>query len=127
MGNGNSKTIEVGRKIEDAIRFKLDRVEFDGDVGSHLEKIKDEIEKTGHSIFWNTERIVDPFSGTLTETQYGSPFHSRPEENSPYLNSASKTAMYASSSQLKTIVLIKPTKELQEVPKINWESILNKK
>ena len=137
MGNGNSKTIEVGRKIEDAIRFDIKRVEFDGDVSSYLDKVKPEIEKINHSIFWTTERIERPGSGTFTETHHSNPRYDRGDNHDMLSStsiptlfnppiSGSRTAVYSNASDLKTIVLIKPLEQLKPVVKINWEEAIEK-
>lgn len=121
MGNNHSKTIEVGRKLEDAIRFGVERVEFDGDVSTSLDKVRPEIEKIDHSIFWTTERSVDPFSGTLTESQYQYP------ESSILSRNAIKTMNYQSNDRLKTVVIIKPVGQLKPVKKINWDAVVEGK
>ena len=152
MGNGSSKTISVGKKIEDAIKFGIDTVEFDGDVSSSLEKVKPEIEKTtGYSCFWMVKSTVDPFSGSLTESDYTnvrssltqphlrssnmlhnngvkSPLNEetnqieeRSSSNMLY-NNGIRTTNYVAGTVQKTVVNIRQLKDLKEIPKIDWET-----
>jgi hypothetical protein len=117
MGNTNSRFIEVGRKLEDAIRFNVSRVTFDGDVSKELEKVRPEIEKVNYSIYWTVERILDPFSGTITETHFNTP------SINGYGNRGNVLTNHNSQTTLKTIVLLKPLGELKQIPKIDWVRI----
>jgi len=124
MGNNNSRFIETGKKLEDAIRFNVARVTFDGDVSKDLEKVRPEIEKINYSIFWTVERVVDPYSGSITETHFETP------RIPPYGASnrmGSVATNFNSHSTLKTIVLVKPLGELKQVPKIDWEQLVESK
>ena len=121
MGNGNSKTIEIGQKVEDAIRFNVGRLEFEGDVSEHLEKVRPEIERASYGIFWTTTRENNPTAGTVTETQYQYP------EESIFSRNAIRTTNFHMSSDEKTVVIIKPIDQLKEFPKIDWQAVLENK
>jgi hypothetical protein len=128
MGSSHSKNVLVGKKIEDAIRFGIDVVEFDGDVSSSLDKVKPEIEKsTGYSYFWSVKRTIDPFSGTFTETDYslGGVKNAEPAMQSNLLyNKGMKTTNFASDTVQRTVVEIRQMKDLKDIPKIDWENSL---
>jgi len=126
MGNNSSKTIEVGKQIENAIRFGMERIEFEGDVTQHLEKVKPTIESIDHSIFWTTCRIPDPYSGTVTESNLSNSgmYGSTAQDRLLAMADGTKFVNYSAGEHVKTVVTIMPSKQLKNIPNVSWEKIV---
>ncbi len=125
MGNCSSRAIEIGRQLENAIRFDIPQVVFDYDVSECLKLIKPELEKRGYSIYWSVEFIPDPNGGgNLVETTYNTGGMS----NNVYpINHSLVNTHFNPSCRTRTIVVIKNINELKTFDKIPWQTIIKAK